>query len=160
MENMILRILKINPDKMKANTTIAIGCDHAGYAYRHEIIQMLSDDYSIIDHGTTTADSVDYPDFAHLVSKSIASGDATYGILICGTANGVAITANKHKDVRAGIAWIKEIASLIRQHNNSNILCIPARYTSIEQAKSIVYTYLNTPFEGGRHEKRVNKICI
>ena len=140
--------------------TIAIGCDHAGYQYRQAIIDMLSDAYNIIDHGTKSADSVDYPDFAKPVCKSVIEGDAFCGILLCGTANGVCMTANKFSEIRAGLAWTKEIGAIIKQHNNANELCIPARYTAIQQAKSIVKTYLNTPFEGGRHERRINKICI
>ncbi len=145
---------------MQDKLTIAIGCDHAGYQYRAAIIEMLSDHYTVLDYGVKTSESVDYPDIAHQVCKAVESGKANLAILICGTANGVAMTANKYKTLRAGICWIKEIAVLIKQHNNANVLCIPARYTAIEQAKEIVNTYLNTPFEGGRHERRINKICI
>jgi len=145
---------------MDAKQTIAIGCDHTGYDYRSAIIDLISDHYAVIDFGVKTSESVDYPDIAHQVCKAIESGKANCGILLCGTANGVAMTANKYQSIRAGICWSKEIAELIRQHNNANVLCIPARYTAIEQAKDIVNTYLNTSFEGGRHERRINKICI
>lgn len=138
---------------------IAFGCDHAGYEYRQYIIDAIEEHYSVIDFGTLTADSVDYPDFAHQVANAVQAKEADLGILLCGTANGVAMTANKYKQIRAGIAWTSEIAELIKQHNNANVLCIPARYTSKQQALQIVEIYLNTPFEGGRHERRVNKIC-
>jgi ribose 5-phosphate isomerase B len=142
------------------SSTIAIGCDHAGYAYREAIIEMLSANYKVLDFGTKTADSVDYPDFAHAVSRSVVDGSAQIGILLCGTANGVAMTANKYPEIRAGIAWTSEIATYLRLHNDANILCIPARFTAIEQAKEIVTTFITTTFEGGRHERRVNKICL
>ncbi len=139
--------------------TIAIGCDHAGYEYRQYIIEAIEEKYPVVDFGTTTPDSVDYPDFAHKVATAVQTKEAHCGILLCGTANGVAMTANKYKEVRAGLAWTIEVAQLIKQHNNANIVCIPARYTSKQQALQIVETFLNTPFEGGRHERRVNKIC-
>lgn len=140
--------------------TIAIGCDHAGYEYRKYIIDNLSEEITFVDFGTETADSVDYPDFAHRVAAAVSNNEADLGILICGTGNGVAMTANKYADIRAGLSWTKEIAALTRQHNDANIVCIPARYTSKQQALAIVNTFLNTPFEGGRHERRVNKICM
>ena len=139
--------------------TIAIGNDHAGPDYKFAIVDYLKEKgIEVINHGTDTLDSVDYPDFANPVAKSVNEGTVDLGILICGSANGVAMTANKYEKVRAGICWTKEIVELIRQHNDANILCIPARFTSIPQAVKMVDTFLNTKFEGGRHQNRVNKI--
>lgn len=138
---------------------IAIGNDHAGPDYKFAIIDFLKKEgHEVINHGTDTLDSVDYPDFATPVAKSVNDGEVPLGILICGSANGVAMTANKYQKVRAGLCWTNEIVSLIRQHNNANILCIPARFTSIPQAVKMVQTFLNTEFEGGRHQNRVDKI--
>jgi len=138
---------------------ISIGSDHAGYEYKQAIIQFLSTtEFDVMDHGPASADSVDYPDFAHPVAKSIDQKEADLGILICGSGNGVAMTANKYQNVRAGLCWTKEIATLIKQHNNANVICIPARFTSGPQAVQIIDTFLNENFEGGRHERRVNKI--
>lgn len=140
---------------------IAIGCDHAGYKYKEEIIAMLEEnDHDIFNKGTDTSDSVDYPDFAHPVSKMVDAGEADLGILICGTGNGVAMTANKYSNVRAGLCWDNSVVELIKQHNNANMLCLPARYINIKEALEMVHTFLNTEFEGGRHERRVNKICL
>jgi ribose 5-phosphate isomerase B len=139
--------------------TIAIGNDHAGPDYKFAIVDYLKEKgIEVINHGTDTLDSVDYPDFANPVAKAVNDGAVDLGILICGSANGVAMTANKYEKVRAGLCWTKEIVELIRQHNDANILCIPARYTSIPQAVKMVETFLNTEFEGGRHQNRVNKI--
>lgn len=137
---------------------ISIGSDHAGFDYKKELISVLSAANEIKDAGTFSTESCDYPDFAHAVATSVESGETEWGILICGSANGVAITANKHKGIRAAIAWGAELAQLARQHNNANILCLPARFISIEEAKKCVDVFLNTPFEGGRHQKRVEKI--
>ncbi|WP_199140516.1 ribose 5-phosphate isomerase B [Pedobacter sp. ASV12] len=137
---------------------IAIGADHAGFEYK-EMLKTYLSDYEIKDFGTHSADSVDYPDFAHPVASAVESKEFDFGILVCGSANGVAITANKHQQIRAAICWEKEIAALARQHNNANIICIPARFVSTELAKEMATTFLNTPFEGGRHEKRVDKIA-
>ncbi|MDG1793752.1 MAG: ribose 5-phosphate isomerase B [Flavobacteriaceae bacterium] len=138
---------------------ISIGNDHAGTTYKFRIIEFLKSKHiDVINHGTDTDASVDYPDFVHPVAKDVESHKSTYGILICGSANGVAMTANKYSNIRAGICWTKEIVTLIRQHNNANILCIPARFTAIEQALEMVETFLNTEFEGGRHQNRINKI--
>jgi len=136
---------------------IAIGADHAGFEYK-EILKDFLQDYEVKDFGTYTADSVDYPDFAHPVASAVESGEFTYGILLCGSANGVAITANKHQGIRAGLCWENEVASLVRQHNNANVLCIPARFVSEDEAKKITETFLTTAFEGGRHQNRVEKI--
>lgn len=140
---------------------IAIGNDHAGTEYKFAIVEFLeSKGMNVKNYGTDSNESVDYPDFVHPVAKDIVNNNADFGILICGSANGVAMTANKYQEVRAGLCWTKEIVSLIRQHNNANILCIPARFTAIPQAIQMVETFLNTEFEGGRHQNRVNKIPI
>ena len=141
---------------------IAIGNDHAGPDYKFAIVKLLEDKgITVINHGTDALDSVDYPDFANPVAKAVNEGDVDLGILICGSANGVAMTANKYPKVRAGLCWTNEIVELIRQHNDANILCIPARFTAIPQALKMVDTFLNTKFEGGRHQNRVNKIgCV
>lgn len=136
---------------------IAIGADHAGFEYKEAISKWLNTDY-LKDFGTYTADSVDYPDFAHPVASVVENGDFDFGILVCGSANGVAITANKHQGIRAAICWNEELASLARRHNDANIVCIPARFISIDEAEKIVKTFLETEFEGGRHANRVNKI--
>jgi ribose 5-phosphate isomerase B len=139
---------------------IAIGADHAGYELKNIISDFLrSKGLSVKDFGTHSSDSVDYPDFAHPVASAVESGEAGVGILICGSANGVAITANKHQDIRAAIAWSEEISKLARQHNNANILCIPARFVSTTVAETMTDVFLETPFEGGRHEKRVAKMA-
>ncbi|WP_010600124.1 ribose 5-phosphate isomerase B [Pedobacter agri] len=136
---------------------IAIGGDHAGFEYK-EVLKEFLKDYEIRDFGTHSLDSVDYPDFAHPLAAAVENGEFTYGILLCGSANGVAITANKHAGIRAGLCWENEVAALVRKHNNANVLCIPARFVSEELAKEITTTFLNTEFEGGRHQTRVNKI--
>ncbi len=139
---------------------IAIGADHAGFEYKTELVKHLNDaGYQVSDFGTYSTDSVDYPDFAHPTATAVQNGDCGCGILLCGSANGVAITANKHQGIRAGIAWQKEIAELVRKHNNANIVCIPARFVSLHQAIDIIDIFLKTSFEGGRHETRVNKIA-
>ncbi len=139
---------------------IAIGNDHAGTDYKFAIAKYLdSQGIAVENHGTDSFDSVDYPDFVHPVAKAVEQDDVDWGILICGSANGVAMTANKYQKVRAGLCWTKEIVELIRQHNNANILCIPARFTAIPQAVEMVKTFLATDFEGGRHQRRVDKIA-
>jgi ribose 5-phosphate isomerase B len=139
---------------------IAVGADHAGFEYKSMIVDLLeSRGLQVRDFGTMSADSVDYPDFAHPVASAVESGEAACGILICGSANGVAITANKHQHIRAAIAWANEIAALARQHNNANVLCIPARFVAPPVAEEMVNVFLSTRFEGGRHEKRVEKIA-
>ncbi|RKE98785.1 RpiB/LacA/LacB family sugar-phosphate isomerase [Ichthyenterobacterium magnum] len=140
---------------------ISIGNDHAGTEYKFAIIEHLkAKGIEINNYGTDTLDSVDFPDFVHPVAKDVENKTVDFGILICGSANGVAMTANKHQKVRAGICWTNEITELTRQHNNANICCIPARFTALPQAIKIVDTFLNTAFEGGRHERRVDKIAI
>ena len=138
---------------------IAIGCDHAGFEYKTEIVKFLNGKgWQVKDFGTYAADSVDYPDYAHPVSEAVEKGDVAFGILLCGSANGVAITANKHQNIRAGLCWISDVAKLVRLHNNANIICIPARFVSAPQARELVEIFINTEFEGGRHATRVNKI--
>ncbi|GAB5400762.1 MAG: ribose 5-phosphate isomerase B [Aureisphaera sp.] len=139
---------------------IAIGNDHAGTDYKFAIVKFLeSQGIEVENHGTDSFDSVDYPDFVHPVAKGVEDETVQKGILICGSANGVAMTANKYQKVRAGLCWTKEIVELIRQHNDANILCIPARFTAIPQAVEMVKTFLATNFEGGRHQRRVDKIA-
>lgn len=138
---------------------IAIGADHAGFELK-EIIKdyLTTKGFLMIDKGCFSADSVDYPDFAHPTAVAIENKEVDCGILICGSANGISMAANKHQEIRAAIAWLPEIARLARQHNDANILSLPARFVSVENAKEIVDAYINTDFEGGRHAKRVDKI--
>lgn len=139
---------------------ISIGNDHAGPEYKKAMTSYLEQQgHSIINHGTDSNDSVDYPDFGHPVAIDIETGKADMGIVICGSGNGIAMTVNKHQGVRAALCWNKEIASLARQHNNANIISIPARFTAIPQAIEMVDIFLNTAFEGGRHQSRVDKIA-
>lgn len=139
--------------------TIAIGSDHAGFEHKEALKKWLENNsYSVKDFGTHSLDSVDYPDFAHPVADAVEKNEVDSGMLLCGSANGVAITANKHPGIRAALCWTEEIAALARQHNNANIVCIPARFVSYAQAEKILHTFLTTSFEGGRHERRVEKI--
>jgi ribose 5-phosphate isomerase B len=139
---------------------ISIGNDHAGPDYKKAIVDFLKQKgHEIINHGTDTFDSVDYPDFGHPVAIDVATGKADFGVVICGSGNGINMTVNKHQGIRSALCWDKEIASLARQHNDANIISIPARFTSIQQAVEMVDTFLNTNFEGGRHANRVNKIA-
>jgi ribose 5-phosphate isomerase B len=138
---------------------IAIGNDHAGTEYKFAIIALLKErGIEVINHGTDQESSVDYPDFVHPVAMNVSNKEVDFGILLCGSANGVSMTANKHQKVRAALCWNKEIVELARQHNNANILCIPARFTAKAQVLEMVKTFLDTPFEGGRHQSRVDKI--
>ena len=138
---------------------IAIGNDHAGTNYKNTIATHLeSQGHHIVNYGTNTNDSVDYPDFVHPVAEAVAKNSVDLGILICGSGNGVSMAANKHNDVRAALCWNKEISELARLHNDANILSIPARFVSLEEAKDIIITFLETDFEGGRHTNRVKKI--
>ena len=139
---------------------ISIGNDHAGYIRKNVLLEYLKKEgHNIKNYGTDTVTSVDYPDFVHPVAKDIIEGNAEFGILLCGSGNGVAITANKYKEVRAALCWNKELANLARAHNNANILCIPSRFITEENLLNIVESFLKTPFEGGRHQRRVDKIC-
>lgn len=138
---------------------IAIGSDHAGFEYKEAIKKALADKgWQVEDKGTYSADSVDYPDYAHPVATMVEEGNAAAGILICGSGEGVCMTANKHQGIRAALCWNEEVAQLTRQHNNANVICMPARFVSLELAEKMVELFLNTAFEGGRHERRVEKI--
>jgi ribose 5-phosphate isomerase B len=138
---------------------IVLANDHAGYTLKAQLLPYLREQaYELEDLGAYSEDSVDYPDFAHKLAEKVESGEADLGILICGSGNGVAITANKHAGIRAALAWNAEIASLARQHNNANVLCLPARFISEEEGKQIVKAFLDAQFEGGRHQRRVDKI--
>lgn len=139
---------------------IAIGCDHAGFEYKEALKQWLTEQgFKVKDFGANSLDSVDYPDFAHPTAASVETGEAAFGILLCGSANGVAITANKHQHIRAGLCWENEVASLVRKHNDANVLCIPARFVALPLAKEMIETFITTAFEGGRHANRVGKIA-
>ncbi|KPM30917.1 Ribose 5-phosphate isomerase B [Croceitalea dokdonensis DOKDO 023] len=139
---------------------IAIGNDHAGTDYKLAIVGMLkSKGITVINYGTDGTDSVDYPDFAHPVAADVASGKVDLGIVVCGSGNGANMTTNKHQLVRSALCWNKEITALARQHNDANVLSLPARFIALPQALEMVDTFLNTPFEGGRHERRIEKIA-
>tara|TARA_B100001094_G_C18031595_1_gene720395 strand:+ start:139 stop:570 length:432 start_codon:yes stop_codon:yes gene_type:complete len=138
---------------------ISIGNDHAGPLYKKEIIRLLTlKGHDISNHGTNTEESVDYPDFIHPVARDVSAQNSDLGIIICGSGNGAAMTANKHRNIRAALCWTNELVSLARQHNNANILSIPARFVSISQALQMVETFISTGFEGGRHQGRIDKI--
>ena len=138
---------------------ISIGNDHAGPLYKKEIIRLLTlKGHDVFNHGTNTEESVDYPDFIHPVAKDVSTQNSDLGIIICGSGNGAAMTANKHRKIRAALCWTNELVSLARQHNNANILSIPARFVSISQALQMVETFISTGFEGGRHQGRIDKI--
>ena len=140
---------------------IGIGGDHAGYSLKAVLIKYLEKKgFEIKDFGTYSEESTDYPDYVHPLANAIEKGDLELGIIICGSANGVSMTANKHQGIRSAISWIPEIAKLAREHNNANVLAIPARYVSEDQAKLITDAFFNASFEGGRHQKRVEKIPI
>lgn len=141
--------------------TLAIASDHAGYATKEELKKYLAElGYSVWDFGTHSDDRVDYPDFAHPLATAIEKGDYQLGILLCGSGNGVSITANKHQGVRSALCWIPEIAALARQHNDANVCAIPARFVSVSEAKQIVKAFLDAKFEDGRHTRRVEKIPV
>ena len=136
--------------------TVAIGCDHAGFEIKDAVIALLREEsFEVRDFGTYSSDSVDYPDFIHPAAEMVEKGDAQLGIVICGSGNGAAMTANKHQGIRAAICWNEELAALARQHNNANVLSLPARFVSLELALAMTRTFLHTDFEGGRHERRV-----
>ena len=137
---------------------ITIGCDHAGVEYKSKIVEFLEkENHEVLDVGTFGEESVDYPDYAHLVAEEVLAG-ADFGVLICGSGNGVSMVANKHKGIRAALCWSEEITKLARQHNDANIISIPARFMSLEKSTQIIKTFLTEPFEGGRHQRRVEKI--
>lgn len=137
---------------------IAMACDHAGFEYKEYLKQQLSGKFDIEDFGTDGPDSVDYPDFVHPAASSVERGDNDFGILICGSGQGVQMTANKHQGIRCALCWMPDLAALTRQHNNSNMVALPARFIAKELALEIVEKFLATEYEGGRHEGRVNKI--
>ncbi len=139
---------------------VAIGCDHAGFELKEDIISFLDGkDVTWKDFGTFSTDSVDYPDFAHPVANAVENKEASFGILICGSANGVAITANKHQNIRAAVCWEEEIAELARKHNNANVICVPARFVREGLVEKMIEIFMHTDFEGGRHRTRVEKIA-
>ncbi|MCH2085022.1 MAG: ribose 5-phosphate isomerase B [Saprospiraceae bacterium] len=139
--------------------TIAIGCDHAGFPYKQQIIDLLEQKgIQVVNYGTDSLDSVDYPDFVHPVANDVESQKADLGIVLCGSGNGVAMTANKHQDIRAALCWQKDLAALARQHNNANVLALPVRFISEEVALDCVNAFIESEFEGGRHARRVGKI--
>ena len=137
---------------------IAIACDHAGFEYKEYLKSQLQNDYEITDYGTYSTDSVDYPDYVHPAATSVENKENELGILICGSGNGVQLAANKHAGIRCALCWMPELGALARQHNNANMISIPARFISKELALEIVQKFLTTDFEGGRHQNRVDKI--
>ena len=138
---------------------IAIGSDHAGFNYKSKLVQWLREEgFQVSDMGVNEKNSVDYPDYAHPVSDLVERNEASFGILICGSANGVCMTANKHAGIRAALCWQTDVAKLTRQHNNANIICIPARFVAYEYAQQMVEIFMDTQFEGGRHQLRIDKI--
>lgn len=140
---------------------LAIGSDHAGFEQKQELLDYLKDKgYEVKDFGTYSTESVDYPDYVHPLAEEISKGAYEFGILLCGSANGVAMAANKHRGVRAAICWTEEITELARQHNNANVLCLPSRFITMDDAQKFTDVFLTTSFEGGRHERRVNKIAF
>lgn len=141
---------------------IVIGADHAGFEYKSALSEWLQEKgHQVLDKGTYSSASTDYPDYAHPVAEIVEQDQAAFGILLCGTANGVAITANRHQDVRAALCWQTDVAKLVRQHNNANIICLPARFVSLEYCKQMVEVFMETEFEGGRHARRVDKMrCV
>ncbi len=139
--------------------SIAIGSDHAGFKLKNDVIvHLIEQGYELQDFGPDSEDSVDYPDYAHPVAESVEKGENDLGILICGSGNGVCMTANKHQGIRAALVWKEELGKLARQHNNANIICLPARFISKKEAFAIVQGWLEAEFEGGRHQNRVGKI--
>ena len=149
--------LVTNHQLMKVKT-IAIGCDHAGYPYKDAIVNLLDQQgYTVLDFGTHSTDSVDYPDFVHPTANSVESGEADLGILLCGSGNGVAITANKHQSIRAALCWQKEIAVLARSHNNANMMALPVRFISENMDMGMDSAFIDTEYEGGRQARRVGK---
>ena len=152
-------MLNVNNIDSEMKLRIAIGGDHAGFEHKKFILQWLQEqNYPTADFGSYTAESMDYPDAVHPLANALEEGKYDLGILICGTGNGVCMTANKHQHIRAGLVWNTEIAELIRLHNNANVICLPARFISEAVALTCVQTFLNTEFEGGRHQRRIDKM--
>ncbi|MEO0337742.1 MAG: ribose 5-phosphate isomerase B [Bacteroidota bacterium] len=140
---------------------VAIGCDHAGFPYKDAIKAMLEEQgIHVFDYGTDSLDSVDYPDFIHPVAEKVENGEADFGIVLCGSGNGASMTANKHQTIRCALCWDVPLARLAREHNNANILSLPVRFVSEETALESVRVFLSTDFDGGRHERRINKIPL
>ncbi len=138
---------------------LGIGGDHAGYEYKKAIKAMLEKKgYEIVDYGTHSEESVDYPDYIHPMASDVEKNKISFAIAICGSGNGVAMTANKHQEIRAALCWNPELAGLARQHNDANMICLPSRFIDVEMAKSCVLSFLSADFEGGRHQRRVDKI--
>lgn len=153
----VINTVLLNKKTMKK---IAIGADHAGFPYKQPIMEWLEQNgYQVKDYGTYTSDSADYPDFAHPVASAVENGEFEQGVLLCGSGQGVCITANKHQGIRAALVWEESLAELSRQHNNANIICIPVRFIELETALKSVEKFLTTDFEGGRHQTRVGKIA-
>lgn len=141
--------------------TISIGNDHAGTEYKFAIVKHLEEKgFKVINHGTDSTDSADYPDFVHPVADDVENVKATFGIIVCGSGNGANMTVNKHQGIRSALCWNKEIVELAREHNNANVLSIPARFTALPQVLDMVDTFLNTEFAGGRHQRRISKIPL
>ena len=139
---------------------IGFACDHAGFEYKEKIKVLLEEKgYKTTDFGCYSEESVDYPDFAHKLAKAVSINECDFGIQFCGSGNGINMSVNKHQEIRSALCWQVEIAELARLHNNANICTMPARYISLEEVEKIVHAFLNTEFEGGRHERRVNKIA-
>jgi ribose 5-phosphate isomerase B len=145
---------------METKTRIAFGCDHAGFELKQKLMAAISDRFETKDFGCFSDNSVDYPDFVHPLAMSVANGQYEFGILICGSGNGVCMTANKHQQIRAALCWTKELGELARLHNDANVLCLPSRFISEATAKEILDIFLTTAFEGGRHKNRVKKIAL
>ncbi|WP_312075084.1 ribose 5-phosphate isomerase B [Chryseobacterium sp.] len=139
---------------------IAIAADHAGFEYKEYLKQQLQEEFEIQDFGTHSLESVDYPDFVHPAASSVENGENELGILVCGSGQGVQLSANKHQEIRCALAWMPEIAALSKQHNNANMVALPARFVAKEFALEIAKTFLTTEFEGGRHQNRVDKIAF
>ncbi|HTL07700.1 MAG TPA: ribose 5-phosphate isomerase B [Chitinophagaceae bacterium] len=138
---------------------LSIGCDHAGFSYKTSLVPWLNQlGWQVNDAGTYDTASVDYPDYVHPVANSVEQEASAFGILICGSGNGVCMTANKHAGIRAGLCWNTEVAKLIRQHNNANIICLPARFVLLDEAREMLTIFMQTPFEGGRHQQRIDKM--
>ena len=145
---------------METKTRIAFGCDHAGFELKQKLMPLFSGRFEIKDFGCFSDNSVDYPDFVHPLAMSVANGQYEFGIVICGSGNGVCMTANKHQQIRAALCWTKELGELARLHNDANVLCLPARFISEDTAIEILEVFLATAFEGGRHKNRVKKIAL
>jgi ribose 5-phosphate isomerase B len=147
------------PSSFNLSLPIAIGCDHAGFEYKTKLVQWLQQQgLEVRDMGVHQNNSADYPDFAHPVADAVERDEVAFGILLCGSANGVCMTANKHQGIRAALCWETEVAKLTRQHNNANIICIPARFVAFEYARQLTELFMETQFEGGRHQVRIDKI--